>query len=129
MPFMVVPANPVVHAEIPVTNMDRALRFYTGVLGLEFERRKVDGYDMAFATRWAGATGASLALACGDVYVPGKSGPILYLDVADIDAVLVRAEAAGGRILYPKTHAGEAGFIAEIEDSEGNRMGLSAEAG
>ena len=59
MPFMVVPANPVVHAEIPVTNMDRALRFYSGVLGLEFERRKVDGYDMAFATRWAGATGAS----------------------------------------------------------------------
>jgi predicted enzyme related to lactoylglutathione lyase len=43
--------------------------------------------------------------------------------------VLARAEAAGGRILYPKTHAGEAGFIAEIEDSEGNRMGLSAEAG
>jgi predicted enzyme related to lactoylglutathione lyase len=118
-----------VHVEIPVTNMDRALRFYSGVLGLDFERRKVDGYDMAFATRWAGATGASLALACGDVYVPGKSGPILYLDVADIDAVLARAEAAGGRILYPKTHAGEAGFIAEIEDSEGNRMGLSAEAG
>ncbi len=126
---MVAPVNPVVHVEIPVTHMDRALRFYSGVLGLDFERRKVDGYDMAFATRWAGATGASLALACGDVYVPGKSGPILYMDVSDIDAVLARAEAAGGRILYPKTHAGEADFIAEIEDSEGNRIGLSAETG
>jgi len=49
--------------------------------------------------------------------------------VVHAEAVLARAEAAGGRILYPKTHAGEAGFIAEIEDSEGNRMGLSAEAG
>ncbi|MFN7417953.1 MAG: VOC family protein, partial [Alphaproteobacteria bacterium] len=42
---MLSPTNPFVHVEIPVTHMDRALRFYSGVLGLDFERRKVDGYD------------------------------------------------------------------------------------
>ena len=65
---------------------------------------------MAFATRWAGATGASLALACGDVYVPGKSGPILYLDVADIDAVI---DAAHLRDFITQLPQGDATLVGE----------------
>jgi predicted enzyme related to lactoylglutathione lyase len=29
-------------------------------------------------------------------------------------------------MLYPKTSVGDAGYVAEIADSEGNRIGLSA---
>jgi tripartite-type tricarboxylate transporter receptor subunit TctC len=72
--------------------------------------------------------GASGALAKGDVYVPSKAGSIIYFDVPDIDPVVARAEALGARVLYPKTHTGEAGYVAEIEDSEGNRIALSAVA-
>lgn len=99
--------NPVVHFEIPVADMDRA---------------------MAFFPRAEGQPGASGALACGDVYVPSKTGPILYFDVPDITPVLARAQAHGGAVLYPRTHVGEAGYVAEIEDSEGNRIALSAPA-
>ena len=120
--------NPVVHFEIPVADMDRAMAFYEAVFGCRLERRRVDGYDMAFFPRAEGQPGASGALACGDVYVPSKTGPILYFDVPDIDTVLARAQAHGGAVLYPRTYVGEAGYVAEIEDSEGNRIALSAPA-
>lgn len=118
-------ANPVYHFEIPVTDMDRAVRFYEAVLGVRLTRRTVDGYDMAFFPRADGAPGASGALAKGDVYVPSKTGAIVYFDVADLDAALARASAQGAKVLYPKTHIGEGGHVAEIEDSEGNRMALN----
>ena len=122
------PINPVVHFEIPVTDMDRAVAFYEAVFAVNLDRRAVDGYDMAFFPRADGRAGASGALAKGDVYRPTRDGAILYFDVADIDAVIARAEARGAEVLYPKKDIGEAGFVAEIADSEGNRIALSQPA-
>lgn len=56
--------------------------------------------------------------------MPGKTGPIRYFRVADVDAVLARAVTAGGRVLYPKKDIGPTGWVAEFEDSEGNRIAL-----
>mgnify|MGYP002780028159 CR=1 FL=1 len=117
--------NPVVHFEIPVADMPRAIAFYQRVFDVTLRREAVDGYDMAFFPRHDGRPGASGALAKGDVYVPGRSGPILYFDVPDIDAALGRAVAAGGAVLYEKTDIGAHGFVAEFGDSEGNRIGLA----
>jgi len=119
-------SNPVFHFEIPVADMDRAVSFYEAVFEFKLYRENIDGYDMAFFPRIDGAPGASGALAKGDVYVPSKSGPVIYFDVADIDSVLERARFRGATILYPKKHVGEAGYVAEFEDSEGNRIALSA---
>lgn len=119
-------ANPVFHFEIPVTDIDRAVRFYEVVLGTKLTRRTVDGYEMAFFPRSDGAPGASGALAKGEVYVPSKAGAIIYFDVPEIDTVLERAKTQGADILYPKTHTGDDGYVAEIEDSEGNRIALTS---
>jgi hypothetical protein len=118
--------NPVVHFEIPVSDMNRAVHFYEAVFGYALRRETVDGYAMAFFPRADGQSGASGALAQGNVYKPAKAGPVLYFDVADIDDTLARAKAQGGSVLYAKKDIGEAGFVAEIEDSEGNRIALSA---
>lgn len=118
--------NPVYHFEIPVTDLDRAVQFYEVVLDTKLDRQMVDGYAMAFFPLIEGSHGASGALAKGDVYIPSKTGPIIYFRVSDIDAVLVRAQNEGAQVLYPKKHIGEAGYVAEIEDSEGNRIALSA---
>jgi hypothetical protein len=119
--------NPVGYFEIPVVDLDRAIGFYTAVFGLRLERQTIDGYDMALFPRSDDAPGASGALARGDVYIPSKTGAIVYFTVDDIDAALKGAEAEGGSVLYPKTAIGMAGFVAEIEDSEGNRIALHSE--
>ncbi len=117
--------NPVFHFEIPVTDMDRAVAFYEDVLGLALSRQTVDGYEMAFFPRDDTRPGASGALAKGDVYRPSHDGSLVYFDVTDIDAVLNRATARGSQILYEKKNIGEAGYVAEFEDSEGNRIALT----
>ena len=118
--------NPVYYFEMPVTDMDRAVAFYQRVFGFAFDRQTVDGYEMAFFPRADDRPGASGALAKGDVYKPSHTGCIVYFDVDDIDEVLRLSEAEGAKVLYPKKDIGEAGFVAEIEDSEGNRIALNA---
>jgi uncharacterized protein len=118
--------NQVHYFEIPVTDMERAIAFYSGVFGYKLERTNVDGYDMATFPRSDGGAGASGALAKGDVYVPSTNGAIIYFSVDDIDAILTRATARGAKVLYPKKSIGELGFVAEIQDSEGNRIALHA---
>lgn len=116
--------NPIAYVEIPVTDMDRAVAFYTTVFGTDFRRQVIDGYEMALFPASDGA-GATAALAKGDVYRPSKDGAIVYFRVGDIRATVARAEAAGGSVLYPVKDVGEFGLVGEIADSEGNRIALS----
>jgi predicted enzyme related to lactoylglutathione lyase len=117
--------NPVPYFEVPVADMDRAVRFYEAVFGWTLERQIVDGYEMALLPFDPDAPGATGALAKGDVYVPSITGPILYFRVDDIDAVMDRALAAGGRTLYAKKDVGAFGLVAEFQDTEGNRIALN----
>jgi predicted enzyme related to lactoylglutathione lyase len=117
--------NPVFHFEIPVLDMERAFTFYQDVLELKLRREKMDGYDMAFFPRDDDMPGCSGALAAGDVYKPSHQGSLIYFDVPDIDQVLLRAANHGAKVLYEKTNIGEAGYVAELEDSEGNRIALT----
>ena len=110
--------------EIPVSDMGRAQEFYETVFGIVLERTTVDGYDMALFPEVAEGRGASGALAIGDVYVPGKAGPVLYFTVESIDELFDRLGQIDGKVLYPKKAVGPKEYVAEFEDSEGNRIAL-----
>lgn len=116
--------NPIAYVEIPVTDLDRAIGFYEAVFQLELERQEIDGYAMALFPAGDGR-GAAAALAKGDVYVPSRTGPILYFHTGSIDATLARAMERGATILYPKKDVGAYGFVAEFADSEGNRIAVT----
>lgn len=117
--------NLIAHVEIPVANLERAMQFYSAVFGVTFgEIADIHGNRMAYFPFEAGRDGASGALAEGEVYVPTVNGAIVYLSVADIDDVLARATAQGSTILFPKTAISDNGFVAEIADSEGNRIAV-----
>jgi hypothetical protein len=63
----------------------------------------------------------------GGFHKPSSTdGPLVYLNGnPDVQQVLDRVEAAGGKIMVPKTQISpEYGFMAVIMDSEGNRIGL-----
>ena len=116
-------SNPVVYFEIPVNNMDRAINFYKAVFHFEFDKEIIDGNEMALFPFTEGSSGISGALAKGEIYKPTKDGIVIYFKTDSIDETLNLATANGGQILYPKTDNG-IGFVAEFEDTEGNRIAL-----
>ncbi|MCU0355915.1 MAG: VOC family protein [Cytophagales bacterium] len=101
------------------------MKFYEAVFGFDFTRETIDGNEMAlfpFDEKGLGITGA---LAKGEIYKPTKNGTLVYFRTDNIDKTLRKANQNGGKTLYPKTSIGAAGFVAEFEDSEGNRIALS----
>lgn len=116
--------NPISYCEIPVNDIDRAMEFYSMVFEFEFEKQSIDGNEMALFPYTAGTEGATGALAKGDSYKPSLDGSRIYFSTLDIDSTLSRATKGGGRVLYPKTDVGDYGFVAEFEDSEGNRIAV-----
>jgi len=121
---MISKQNPVVYFEIPVTDLDRAIRFYTAVFGFTFEKTIIDHNEMALFPLSDALPGISGGLAKGDIYKPTLDGVVLYFHSDSIEKTLEKAIANGGEELYPKTSNGELGFVAEFKDSEGNRIAL-----
>jgi predicted enzyme related to lactoylglutathione lyase len=119
--------NPVVYFEIPAIDLDRACDFYSKVFEATLTRDVVDGYQMAFFESSDESFGATGALVVGDVYIPSHQGCFLYFGVESIDETVARAVESGGSVLYPKKSNGDLGSVAEIQDTEGNRIALHEE--
>jgi predicted enzyme related to lactoylglutathione lyase len=114
---------PVVYFEIPVTDIDRAIKFYKAVFHFDFDKETTDNNEMAlfpFSDEYSGISGA---LAKGKIYKSTKDGVIIYFKTENIDETIRLAISNGGQILYPKTDNG-IGLVAEFEDTEGNRIAL-----
>jgi uncharacterized protein len=116
-------SNPVVYFEIPVNDIDRAIKFYTTVFNFEFDKEIIDKNEMALFPFAEANSGISGALAKGEIYKPTKDGVVIYFKTENIDETLKSATYNGGQMLYPKTDNG-IGFVAEFEDTEGNRIAL-----
>jgi len=115
--------------EIYTSDFERAKGFYSNVFQCKLQDMPVDSERhsemryAAFPNQLAGA-GASGALVKLDVAKPGIGGTLVYFSSEEISAELGRVEAAGGKIIRPKLNIGDFGFIALIEDTEGNMIGL-----
>ena len=108
--------------DIPVEDLERAMRFYAEVIFEPLQKYSVPGLEGAlFPSR--GVTGTLLK---GDSFTPGKGGCVVYFDGGEnLEPMLRRAEQAGGKVLLPKTEIkGGRGYFAYFEDSEGNRIGI-----
>ena len=116
-------SNPVIYFEIPVQDLDRAMKFYTAVFNFDFEKETIDSNEMALFPFADENSGISGALAKGEIYKPTKDGVVIYFTTDNIDETLKSASSNGGQILYPVTDNG-IGFVAEFEDPEGNRIAL-----
>jgi len=109
--------------EIPVSDMNRAAKFYNTILGVEIQVQAMPGDgQMGFLPSSEGVRGAIVQ---GEGYAPSQQGTLVYLNGGDdLSTVLGKVEAAGGNVLAPKTSIGEYGFIAYFADTEGNKVGL-----
>lgn len=116
--------NPGVWMEIPVTDLERAKKFYGAVFGYQFQMNESHGYKMAMFTAAPDKYGCGGALIQGDSYVPSYDGAVVYLSTPSIETTLKKVAQAGGKTVQDKKSIGEYGFIAFFEDSEGNRIAL-----
>ena len=110
--------------EIPVNDFVRAKMFYEAIYGSEIQEIPFpDGLYGMFPCDMGSGVGGGIVK--GDGYEPSATGTIVYLNGGeDLDIPLARVEAAGGKIIFPKTSIGENGFMAHIMDTEGNRIAL-----
>jgi hypothetical protein len=111
--------------EIPASDFDRAVKFYGEILGAPVGVQDYQGTPMAFLPMDGdNAVGGAVILA-SDTQKPSADGTTIYLNANnDVAGVVSRAEKAGGKVVMPRTDIGQAGFIAIIIDTEGNKIGL-----
>jgi hypothetical protein len=111
--------------EISVTDISRAKKFYETIFGIEMMEMEMMGMQMAMFP-WEPGTGkANGSLVQGEMHTSSMDGVKVYLNGdPDLQVVLDRIEAAGGKITMPKTSIGENGFMAFFIDTEGNSIGL-----
>ena len=108
--------------EIPANDIDRAVKFYSKVLNTELQQQEMMGTKMAFFTNEAEGVGGSIC--SGEGYTPSANGAKIYLNGGeDLAEPLSRVEAAGGKVVLPKTKiTDEIGYMATIIDTEGNSV-------
>lgn len=110
--------------EIPVADLDRAVAFYGHVFQVALARTEIHGHPMALFPDLNQPGRITGALAAGSPYTPADAGVLIYIAVESIHRTLTRIDEMGGTCVFPRTSAGDFGFVAEFIDSEGNRIAL-----
>ena len=114
--------------EIPVNDMDRAIKFYETVFNLKLSRNTLGPLDMAWFPWDEEKPGSPGSLVClPEYYKPSQEGVLIYFSshTGDLADELSRVEKAGGKILSPKKQISEEnGYMALLLDTEGNRIAL-----
>ena len=120
-------AGRVVHFEVPYSDGDRARAFYREAFGWNLTEMPEMNYTMA-------STGpvdeqsmpSEPGFINGGMFERTEAlrGPMLTIDVDDLDAALKTVESLGGKQVGEKLPVGDMGFAAYFEDPEGNILGL-----
>jgi predicted enzyme related to lactoylglutathione lyase len=119
--------DPVVHFELPATDLERMQRFYQSCFG--WQAFAPPGMRYVFVSTTPadpktmapvkpGAINGGMTLRQGPI-----QAPVLVVKVADLDKALAAVEKAGGKMVHGKTDVGP-GISAYVQDTEGNTISL-----
>jgi len=123
----------IAYFEIPADDIERAKRFYKGVFGWDIRGMPLEGVPPGYQ---GVMTGKPVNVKSQDYEVTQLNAggmtkrmfqgqPITsYVQVDDIDAMLGKAEASGGKQHGDKIRIPNIGTMALITDTEGNVLGL-----
>jgi predicted enzyme related to lactoylglutathione lyase len=116
-------ANQVVWVDIPVLNLDRAIRFYSAVLGAPVHKEEYPGVALGLLPGKDPDVTGCLYTKEGEQ--PSDRGLLIYLNAdGRLDEAVAAVEANGGKVVHPKHQIGPHGYRAVVLDSEGNRVAL-----
>ena len=116
--------------EIPTKDINRAQKFYETIFGISLMPMDLPNIKMRMfpLDDMMNQVGGALVDSGGFHQPSDTLGPLIYLNAnPDVQLVLDKIEAAGGKILVPKTEISpEYGSMAVFIDTEGNRVALHA---
>jgi predicted enzyme related to lactoylglutathione lyase len=117
----------IVHFEIPFDDKKRAMKFYSDVFGWKLTDMAEMSYVMAETAavdeqqrpKEPGAIN-------GGLFQRPKEAPhpVIYAGVKSVDETVKKVQAAGGKVVTPKTPIPGMGAYARVIDPEGNVIGL-----
>ncbi len=111
--------------EIPAKNIKRSKKFYESIFKIKMEEQEMMGMKMAFFPWKPGSGKANGSLVQSPMHKPSKDGAVIYLNAnPKLDKVLDKIKKAGGKVVMPKTQAGDFGYMAFFIDTEGNKVAL-----
>ncbi|MFA6571051.1 MAG: VOC family protein [Bacteroidota bacterium] len=114
--------------EIPVEDMDRAIKFYETVFGFTIKRQKMDTLDMGWFPWIDGSIGSAGSLVYNkEYYKPSSEGTLVYFTAfsGDLANELAKVESNGGKVLMEKSIISEdIGYMGLFLDTEGNRIAI-----
>lgn len=121
--------------QIPVLETNRAKKFYETILDIEMRTQRIPETDeeltfFPFSQSGVRATSGRVSgvLARNKRSKPSIDGITVYLNANPaIQTVISKIEPAGGKIIIPKTKI-SAGYFSVFIDTEGNKVGLHAQA-
>ncbi|MBP9864281.1 VOC family protein [Patescibacteria group bacterium] len=117
-------SNVITWFELPTADFDRAVKFYSTILGKELTIIERMGQKRGVFPMDGEGVGGDL-VPPGNGQFPSATGTRVSLNCeGHLDEVAGQVEAAGGHILQPKLSLGEPGWVVVISDTEGNTIGL-----
>src|SRR5580700_10382243 len=100
--------NQIVWVDIPVLELDRAIRFYSAVLGAAVKKEEFSGMAMGLLPHAGDDVGGCLAKS--ESAKPSSNGPLIYLNAEGrLDAAIAAVEPNGGEVLQAKHQIGPYG--------------------
>jgi uncharacterized protein len=115
--------RPIMHIDIPATNPTATAAFYATMFGWDI--RHDAGFSW-FTAENIGGGFPDLEHGLQPIVEAMRGGDaVLYFPSEDIEADLERITACGGKVLVPKTRAGEGHYVALFTDPGGVRLGLA----
>ena len=117
------PDGKICYLEVPATDIDASVKFYTSVFGWNV-RTRGDG-SRAFDDTTGAVSGT---------WVTGRpanreAGLLIYIMVDDVAMTLDKIRKAGGTVVMPRTPQKKGEAIATFRDPAGNLFGLYQEKG
>src|SRR4029079_8960178 len=114
--------------EIPATDLERAQKFYESIFGISLVPMDLPNIKLRMFPIDDPMVGIGGAVVKSDGFhkPSATDGPLIYLNGnPDVQIILDKVEAAGGKITVPKTKISpEYGYMAVFIDTEGNRIAL-----
>lgn len=113
----------IVWFDIPALDLDRAIQFYSAVLGAPVTKATVNEVALGFLPTEDGGQMGCICVVKD--FKPSADGVMIYLGVnGRLKAAVAAVRAHGGQVQTDVHSLGPHGFRAEVLDSEGNCIAL-----